>query len=169
MSQERQILALGVTARNSRHHGARRIDSSLLAEQIICNVRVTNPDVHLTTDSAAEDTLVFIGELPHGEPRAIGIDIVNAAKVGYGASWTGHELQAGATRRLIVHEEVVEKTEARDEGEHHGADGPLVGEEDGCRIFGLEQRVGRDIMGVHIVGDLGHNDGWRDRCRHGGR
>src|SRR6201999_3514447 len=67
MSEKGKVLTLRVTAWNSRDHGARRVDSGLLAEQVVGDLLVTNPNVHLTADGVAEDTIVFIAEFLHGE------------------------------------------------------------------------------------------------------
>jgi hypothetical protein len=121
--------------------------------------------VHLAADGGAENTTVLVRELLHREPGAVGVDIVNASEVGNRASRAGHELQARASGWLIVDEEVVEQAEARNESENHGADGPFVGEEDIFCLLGLEQRVRGDVVGVHVVSDLGHNDRRRDGRR----
>ena len=108
MSEKRQILTLGVGTWNSRHLGSGRIDSGLLAEQLICNLLVTNPDMHLTADRVAEDTVVLVAELPHGKPRAIRVNIVYTANIGNRRGGARHELEPGASRWLVVYEEVVE-------------------------------------------------------------
>ena len=70
------------------------------------------------------------------------------------AGKTGHELQARPFGRLIMDEEVVEQAQAGHEGEDHGANEPFVAEEDVGRVLRLEQRVGGNVMGGHVVVDL---------------
>ena len=166
MSQKRKILALRVTARNSRHLRSGRIDSGLLAEQLVGNLLIADPDMHLSADGVSEDTIVVVTKLPHRKPWAIWIHIVNAANVGDGASRAGHQLQSRAFGRLIVDEEVVIQTHREDEGENRSSDEPLVGEEGVLEFLRFEESVGGNVMGSHIGINLGHDDRRRDRRRH---
>ena len=100
MSQQGQILTLAVRTRNSGHLRPAGVDSGLFAEQIIGNLRVTHPDMHLTTDSGSEDTIVFVAELLHRKPRTHGIDIVDASNIWDGGCWSRHKLEAFG--RLVV-------------------------------------------------------------------
>src|ERR1700712_2301837 len=94
MSQKGEVLALGVTAWNSGNLGARRINSSLLAEHVIGDVGATNPDVHLTTDGGAEDTIVLVAELLHSKPWSHRVDIVDASDIGDGAPRARKEFES---------------------------------------------------------------------------
>jgi hypothetical protein len=129
MSEKRKILSLRIASRNSRHLWSGRVDASLLAEQIIGNRFLADPDVHLSANGVAKDAIVLIGKFLHGEPRAVGVDIVNSADVGDGASRTGHKLQTRASWGLVVDEEIVIKTHGQDQAKNGGSDEPFVGED----------------------------------------
>jgi hypothetical protein len=93
VGQKREILTLGVTAWNSGHLRARGIDPGLLAQQVVGDVGVTDPDVHLPTDGGAEDTVVLVAKLLHGKPGGHWVDIVDASNVGDGAGRAWDELE----------------------------------------------------------------------------
>lgn len=162
MSQERKVLTFGVAAWDSGHHGSRRIDLGLLAQQIKANIGVTNPDVHLTTDGGAKDTVVFITELLHGEPRAVGVDIMDASNIGNGGGRAWDELE---TWWRTISEHILDDLDGTDDEEDTSTDEPFVGTNGGDSI-GLEKSVGGLIVGTKIVLDLGHDDRRRDGRRH---
>ena len=141
MSQKRQILTLRVGAIDCRHHGSRRIDSGLLAEQLVANLLVTDPYMHLATDRVAEKPIVLVAELPHRKPWAVWVNIVNTSNVGNRRCRSRNELQAGASRWLIMDEEVMDQTNGGHQREDSSTDHPLVGEQYGANGgggFGLE-------------------------------
>ena len=89
VGQKREILSLRIASRNRGDLGSRRVDPGLLAEQIIGDLGITNPDVHLTADGGAEDTVVLIAELLHRKPREpLGSTSWIASNVGDGAGGT---------------------------------------------------------------------------------
>lgn len=162
VSQEREILALGVTAGNSRHHGTGRINLGLLAQKIIANIGVADPDVHLTADGGTEDTIVIITELLHGEPWAVGVDIMDASNIRDGGGRTGDELE---TWWRTISKHVFGDLDGTDDEEDGRTDEPLVGTNGGDGI-GLEKSVGGLVVGTKIVLDLGHDDRRRYGRRH---
>lgn len=159
MLEEREVLALGVASWDRRDHGARRVDSGLFAQEVIGDVGVSNPNVHLTTDGGAEDATVLVGELLHGEPWAVGVDIVDASNVGDGRGGAWDQLQAW---RRSVFEHVLDELDGGDEDKDAGANEPLVGA-NGSGGWGVEKSVSGGLVGgTEIVLDLGHNDRRRD-------
>lgn len=162
MSQKREILTLRVAPWDSRHHRARRVDSGLLAEQIVGDVRITNPDVHLTANGGTEYTIVFITKLFHSEPRRVGVDIMHPSDIGDRAGWTGEELE---TRRWSISHHISYDLDGSDENENARANEPFVGSNGVECVLGLEKSVG-GLIGVEIIVNLGHDDRRRDRGRH---
>lgn len=163
MSKKGKILALRVAAGNSRHHRSGRIDLGLLAQQIEANIGVTNPDVHLAADGGAEDTIVFITELLHGEPWLVWVDIMNASNVGNGGGRAGDELE---TWWRTISEHILDNLNSTDDNEDASTDEPFVGT-NGRDGIGFEKSVGGLIVGTEVVLDLGHDDRRRDGRRHG--
>ena len=162
VGQKWEVLTLGVTAWNCRYHWPGRVDSRLLAEQVIGNLRITNPDMHFATDSGTEDTTIFITELLHGKPWLVWVDIVDASDVGDGARGTRDELQ---TRRRSVSQHVLYNLDRSNENEDASANEPFVGPNGVERALGLEKNVG-GFIGIEVVVNLGHNDRRRDGSRH---
>src|ERR1700712_1328766 len=115
MGQKREVLALRVAAWHSRHLRTGRIDSGLLAEQVIGNLRITNPDVHLSADGGPENAIVFIAELLHGEPWGHWVNIVDTPDIGDGARGTGEELEP---RRWLVSLRILEYLDSSNEDEN---------------------------------------------------
>jgi len=163
MSQQRKILALRIAARNGGHHRSGRINLGLLAQQIVTNVGVTNPDVHLTTDGGAEDTIILVTELFHGEPWLVWVDIVDASNVRDGGGRAGDELEAW-WRTVPKH--IFDDLDSTDDNEDTSTDEPFVGANGGDSI-GFEKSVGGLIVDTEVVLHLGHDDRRRDGRRHG--
>ena len=122
--------------------------------------------MHFTTDRVSEDAIVLVTEFAHGEPWCIWVNVVNASDVGDRGEGTGDQLEVGASRRLVVNEEVVEKLHGGDETEDGSTDDPFVGEHGIANFLRLEKRVGGDVVSGHVGLYLGRNDRRRDGRRH---
>jgi hypothetical protein len=118
--------------------------------------------VHLTADGGTEDTIVFIRELFHGEPRRVWVDIMHPADIWDCAGRTGEELE---TWRWSISHHISYDLDGADENEDACANEPFVGPNGIVGVLGLEKSVG-GLIGVEIVVNLGHDDRRRDRGRH---
>ena len=122
--------------------------------------------MHLTANGVSEDAIVLVTEFAHGEPWGIGVNVVNASDVGDRGGGTRDQLEVGASRWLVVYEEVVEELDGGDETEDGSADDPFVGEHGIANFLWLEERVGGDVVSRHVGLYLGRDDRRRDGRRH---
>jgi hypothetical protein len=164
MSEKRKILALRITAWNGRHHRTRRVDSGLLAQEIVGDRGITNPNVHLAADGRAENTVVLIAELFHRIPGRIGVDIMDTPDIRNRAHGPWEELEAW---RRSVSQSIFNELNRGDKHEDGRSNEPFVSSNGIESVLSVEKSVG-GLVSVDVVVNLCHNDRRRYRGRHGG-